>query len=252
MNATPAPWTCPRDATPLEAGHCPTCGTSWPEHHGIPDLLDPPLDPPGAAQRAMTSRAVSRVYERWWRPTLTRLAGLVGYAEEAAFLDAALEGTTGAALDVATGTGRYARLLSERGLGPIYALDASWPMLEQARRTSPDAVHLVHARADHVPLPDASVQVVASFGAFHLFPDPWAVLDELARVLAPGGRLVLHTACEHAEPALRIPQRALGSAGFRFVRIEELLERLEAAGLRPDTWQVAGAVALVSATRTSG
>lgn len=249
MNARTPAWTCPRDGAQLAAGHCPDCGLTWPDHHGIPDLLDPPMPPPSAAQRAMRSGLVTRVYERWWRPAWSALGGGVGYAEEDAFLAAALAGRTGAALDLATGTGRYARALVAAGFSPVVALDASWPMLTQAARSAPAEVRLVHARADRVPLPAGSVQVVTSFGALHLFDQPWAVLAEVARVLAPGGRLVLHTACEHVEPMLRPVQQALTSTGLRFVRTDELLEQLEAVGLRADAWQVQGSVALVSATR---
>ncbi|WP_300342947.1 class I SAM-dependent methyltransferase [Nesterenkonia sp.] len=66
--------------------------------------------------------------------------------------------------------------------------------LLRAARARPGAARVLHGSAEHIPLPDASVDVVhARFAYF--FPSegfsPQPGLDEVARVLRPGGRLVV-------------------------------------------------------------
>jgi TusA-related sulfurtransferase len=47
----------------------------------------------------------------------------------------------------------------------------------------------LEGNAEHLPLPDGSVDVVTSNGVINLIPDKRAVFAEIYRVLAPGGRL---------------------------------------------------------------
>jgi arsenite methyltransferase len=54
-------------------------------------------------------------------------------------------------------------------------------------------------RAEIAPVEDASVDVVISNGVIDLVPDQDAVLDEIDRVLRPGGRLQLADVVIHHE-----------------------------------------------------
>jgi ubiquinone/menaquinone biosynthesis C-methylase UbiE len=88
------------------------------------------------------------------------------------------------ALDLACGTGFVGRSLGARGWR-VTGADFSAPMLAEARRdrgTPP----LVRARGEALPFRDGSVALVACGTAFHWL-EPAAALDEVARVLAPGG-----------------------------------------------------------------
>jgi SAM-dependent methyltransferase len=96
--------------------------------------------------------------------------------------------TSGRALDCPCGTGRFIPLLQASGL-EVLAADVSGPMLDYARRHK--ALGYLQGSADHLPLEEASVQVwLMSRFCFH-FPDPSPFFFEAARVLAPGGVLIL-------------------------------------------------------------
>jgi SAM-dependent methyltransferase len=86
------------------------------------------------------------------------------------------------ALDVGAGTGKLTRALVDRGL-EVTAADPSAPMLEVLRRVVPKARAIV-AGAEHLPLDDASVDVVTVAQAWH-WVDPLAASAEAARVLRP-------------------------------------------------------------------
>lgn len=74
----------------------------------------------------------------------------------------------------------------------LFALDASSAMLESVSVRFPD-VQTFHARAESMPLPDASIDVLICFSAFPHFSDKPAAVREFYRVLKQGGTAyVLH------------------------------------------------------------
>lgn len=106
-------------------------------------------------------------------------------------------------LDVAAGTGDFTRELERQGQRAI-ATDLSFNMLHEGRgpwlRVQSDALHL--------PFHSASFDGVTCGYALRNFTDLEGTLQEMARVLRPGGRLSL---LEVAEPS-----SGLWRAGFRF------------------------------------
>lgn len=88
-------------------------------------------------------------------------------------------------LDLASGTGRYTRILTERGARPL-ALDFSYEMLAR------DAFRAPRMQADMLalPLPDASVEVIVCGLAVGHVPNLEQALQEIKRVLTPNGTLV--------------------------------------------------------------
>jgi SAM-dependent methyltransferase len=66
-------------------------------------------------------------------------------------------------------------------------------MLDLARRNAAEAgadnVEFLLGRMEHIPLPDASVDVIISNCVINLSPDKPAVFAEMRRVLRPGGRI---------------------------------------------------------------
>jgi SAM-dependent methyltransferase len=99
----------------------------------------------------------------------------------------------GLILDLACGAGRHMLEFERRGLRAI-GLDLSAPLLEQARDRGRD-LWLVRGDMRKLPFADRSFQFVANFfTSFGYFADPdedARVLDEIRRVLEPGGCFAL-------------------------------------------------------------
>ena len=98
-------------------------------------------------------------------------------------------------LDLGSGGGIDV-LLSAKRVGPagkVYGLDMTDEMLELAEKNRAAAgatnVEFLKGFIEEIPLPDASVDVVISNCVINLASDKQAVLDEIARVLRPGGRV---------------------------------------------------------------
>jgi SAM-dependent methyltransferase len=87
--------------------------------------------------------------------------------------------------------------------GRVIGVDMTATMLDRARESAGamglDNVELHEALIEALPLDDASVDVVISNGVIDLVPDKDAVLDEIDRVLRPGGRLQLADVVIHRE-----------------------------------------------------
>lgn len=95
----------------------------------------------------------------------------------------------GIALDAACGTGRHAEHLASLGHRVIGA-DVSADMLARARAKVP-AAEFHEADLHHLPLPDDHVDVAVCALALAHVPELAPVFAELARVLRPGGHLVI-------------------------------------------------------------
>jgi arsenite methyltransferase len=98
-------------------------------------------------------------------------------------------------LDIGSGSGTDV-LLAAQAVGPagqVIGLDLTKAMLAKLDATITAAgllnVGALEGNAEHLPLPDASVDVVTSNGALNLVPDKRAAFAEIQRVLRPGGRL---------------------------------------------------------------
>jgi arsenite methyltransferase len=98
-------------------------------------------------------------------------------------------------LDLGSGGGIDV-LLSARRVGPagfVYGVDMTDDMLSLARKNAAKAgaenVEFLKGQIEDLPLPDASVDVVISNCVINLSTDKPAVLAEMVRVLAPGGRI---------------------------------------------------------------
>lgn len=99
-------------------------------------------------------------------------------------------------LDVATGTGRLPLALLEQPTfqGRVIGVDLSRKMLAAAApKLAPYGSRsvLMHTPAEHLPFPDDTFDLVTCLEALEFMMHPRDILCELARVLRPGGLLVL-------------------------------------------------------------
>ena len=96
------------------------------------------------------------------------------------------------ALDLGTGTGTVARGLAQMGLA-VTGLDPSQALLDQAAeldRVAGVSVTYQHATAEEAPFEDQSFDLVTAGQCWHWF-DRTAVAGQVARLLKPGGRLII-------------------------------------------------------------
>jgi arsenite methyltransferase len=115
-------------------------------------------------------------------------------------------------LDLGSGGGIDV-ILSAKRVGPTgtaYGLDMTDEMLALAQRNVAEAgvanVHLLKGLIEEIPLPAGSVDVVISNCVINLSTDKAKVLTEIARVLAPGGRIGISDVV--AEDRLTTDERA--------------------------------------------
>ncbi len=92
------------------------------------------------------------------------------------------------ALDLGAGTGKFTRVVLATG-ATVVAVEPVSQMLEQLAHTAPEATRY-RGDAEHIPLADGSVHAVVCAQAFHWFATR-AALEEIRRVLVPGGSLGL-------------------------------------------------------------
>lgn len=138
-------------------------------------------------------------------------------------------------LDVGCGTGQ---LLAAAGAGGAGAqgigVDASSAMLEVARQRLGAGPGLLVGCAEALPVATASVDVAATSSVLHFCEEPDLAVDELARVVRPGGRVVI-TDWSGETFGMRMHIAALRACGYaagHLVRIDELCGSLCSAGLQ--------------------
>lgn len=127
----------------------------------------------------LTSRAA---YDRWAAAYPPYAHNALMLAEETAMRDLLPDLARRVVLDLASGTGRYGMIAAEAGARLVVCLDDSAAMLA-ANRLKQRA----RAGMTTLPLPARSVDVVLCGLALGHTPHLDTALDEIARVLTPGG-----------------------------------------------------------------
>src|SRR6185369_2719092 len=173
-------------------------------------------------------------HARQWDDLVRTLLPMPEYRRQ--LLELVPEGAT--LLEIGVGTGGLLTELAARA-SRVIGVDHSPVMLDEARRrltaAGVNSIELRLGEMSHLPLPDASVTCVVANMVLHHAADPPAVLDEIRRVLAPGGTLLLADLARHEREAAR-EQLAdqwlgfdeaeltgwLGSTGFTQVAIERI------------------------------
>jgi SAM-dependent methyltransferase len=93
-------------------------------------------------------------------------------------------------LDVAIGDGRNMPLIPRDC--QVFGVDISRVLLERCKRDYPDReTHLIVGQAESLPFPDATFDNMFTLGAINHVNDPGLALREMARVVKPGGTVVV-------------------------------------------------------------
>ncbi len=222
---------------------------------GYLDLLGGELESTGAAQHLMTTRLVPAIYERYWRPALARAVKGVtgpGMAEEVRIARLLLGlGPGDLVLDVACGPGNFtrefARAVGDSGLA--VGIDASKTMLARGMAELEAAglanLALIRGDATQLPFADGVFDGLCCFAALHLFAAPLAALDEMRRVLGPGGRIAIMTSVRRQltlPPVKPLIERA---SGMRVFESDEIVTALQERGFQNVRQRLAGMVQFV-------
>src|SRR5580704_19269842 len=141
---------------------------------------------------ALDKETVTKAYARW-APVYDVVFGAVFERGRAAAIEAA-ERIGGRILEVGVGTG--ISLPDYSKANRICGVDISGPMLEKAQeRVAKFGLSQVEGLwvmdAEHLGFPDDSFDVVVAQYVVTTVPNPEATLDEFARVLKPGGEIIL-------------------------------------------------------------
>ncbi len=178
-------------------------------------------------------------------------------------------------LDLGSGAG-FDCFLAAREVGPsgkVIGVDMTIDMIVKARRNATAGnyrqVEFRLGEIEHLPLADASVDVVISNCVINLSPDKPQVFREAARVLRRGGRLAisdvvtpielpdeikhdlaLHTGCLAGASLMSELQATLEGCGFEKIRIAPKAESREfikdwAPGLKLEEYVVSAVIQAV-------
>ena len=141
-------------------------------------------------------------------------------------------------LDVGCGTGAVLELLhGEYPEKRLTGLDLTPRMIEVARAKQLENVRFIVGDAEALPFESRSFDAVLCSNSFHHYPHPERFFAEVARVLRPGGRLVLRDYTSNDVAVwlmnnIELPlARLLGHGDVRILKLSELRALVEESGL---------------------
>lgn len=221
--------------------------------------------PEGATDTASASRAVREMFTSiaprydllnhllsfnidrlWWRRTADQFSGILNKPQARV-------------LDLCCGTGDMTFALLRRGkTAHIVGADFSHAMLQRAsQKAAATSLRWVEADALHLPFPDAHFDLITSAFGFRNLADYDAGLQEIKRVLRPGGEFGILDFGEprgvvgkgyriyfkHILPAIgtfisgvKGPYAYLPASVARFPAPDEMLERISQVGFSDPSW----------------
>jgi arsenite methyltransferase len=160
-------------------------------------------------------QAAARVVLTRWNPSLATLAPAGGIG-----------------LDVGCGPGNITAELGKVvcRTGLALGVDVSVPMLKRAVASAAPNVGFLRADATDLPFLDDAVDAVTCYAMLQLIPDPFAVLDQIARVLRPGGRIMIMVPTVLFGPFDRMSRLLGNPGGVRLFGPDELADALADRG----------------------
>lgn len=179
-----------------------------------------------AAHYAFLAPIYDRIWARYLEATLSRTIAMM-----------ALRGNE-SILDVGCGTGELERrIVQVHPQQPMVGLDLTQAMLVRARAklAAYPQLQFIEGDSQQLPFPDASFDIVVSCSALHYMRDPQRVIRECARVLRPGGRVIITDWCRDFFMAklYNAFRKTFIRAHHQVYRLRELQDFLRGAGLAP-------------------
>jgi SAM-dependent methyltransferase len=160
----------------------------------------------------------------------------------------------GRAVDLGCGAGHLTVELAQRAPGlNVTGIDLSTTLLDEAHRRALEAglgsrVDFRTADAGATPVEDNSVDLVVSTLSLHHWQEPQRVLDEIARILRPGGSFLVFDLRRDMSPAFYL----LVWLATRYIVPPPLREIGEPLGSRNAAYTPAEAAALAQSSRLHG
>jgi SAM-dependent methyltransferase len=238
---------------------CGGCNHEVPDRGGWLDFLGGPPSRPSLGQRVFLNRFGAAIYAGLRESRAIALVDFRTFRDEVELLSRWLpldgDGRPARALDVPCGQGNFTATLARRmPSGIVIGVDLSHVQLTLAarrlRRERIDNVVLLRGSALDLPLVDAAVDAAQSCGGFHLYPDVERAIDEMARVVRPGGGVAGLAPRTHRNPLVHLFERlAERGSGITFLDLDALGARFLAAGFARWRWQGRGLVGWFAAER---
>jgi len=127
-------------------------------------------------------------------------------------------------LDVGAGWGAVADMVRANGDSEVHAVDPDRKRVERMREAFP-LVLSCRADSEHLPYRDSLFDKLYSTMAFHHFPDRRKSLEEFARVLRPGGTLLIAEIQPHSAQGrfLRFFENGVMRSHLGFLDMEALV-----------------------------
>lgn len=188
----PFPLACAACKGPLSADltRCASCAQTYPRHDAKLYDLCVTED-----RINIATEAAYKMYSRFYAPIALLVYWIVwrgNFSRHVAFFRDIVDHDPHV-VDVATGEGtltRMALLKRAKRAKKVLGLDISGDMLRKAAKKLPaDDATLLRADVQQLPFPDRSVRAMTCFGGLNSFPSGAIALKEMARALAPDGRL---------------------------------------------------------------
>jgi SAM-dependent methyltransferase len=111
------------------------------------------------------------------------------YVLDPVMLPRALARSPRKALDVGCGEGRFCRMLRHNGISST-GIDPTPALIATARARDPGGIY-IKAEAERLPFRDEAFDLVISYLSLIDIPDAQAAIQEMVRVLQPGGALLI-------------------------------------------------------------
>lgn len=119
-------------------------------------------------------------------------------------------------LDAGCGAGDFSAALAQIGARAVGGMDISPGSLRLAQAKTPSATFALGSLTE-LPYRTASYDVIWSWGVLHYVPDTQSALQEIARVLRPGGVALIHTLRTGFLSSLEVSTARVFSRGPRWL-----------------------------------